>query len=363
MGRIARSVAEEFWRHWMENKVLKVEWLLTRKCDLHCSYCKIRDPKSLIGEELSFSQVTDGVSAIDRMFPRVPIVFFGGEPAVLDWLPDLVAHCESIELKYAIISNGMRALGDPDFFERLIEAGISNWSVSIDSLKGLSRGDAGIKSRAGFSSLLKFRSRGVRDLVACITVTKDNIEEVPSIIEELSRNGIWGIVTPLQVGDDTFEYSGHVPALQETRPEVVDRIAGVLYDMAKSGEFLMHNAPEYFLHWKLYFIQQDWKCSRKSCITVDADGSLKRCVDRKLELEKFSILTLEDNWEAYCEALKEPPACKGCFWDPAFETSMRASTWETSSAVDSFRHELTDAQFNRLKPETQKWWLEGVEDD
>jgi len=346
----------------MENKVLKVEWLLTRKCDLHCSYCKIRDPGSLIGDELSFSQVIDGVNVIDRMFPRVPIVFFGGEPAVLDWLPDLVAYCESIGLKYAIISNGRRALRDSDFFESLIEAGISNWSVSIDSLKGLSRGDAEIKSRTGFSSLLKFRSRGVRDLVSCITVTKDNIEEVPSIIEELSRNGIWGIVTPLQVGDDTFEYSGHVPALQETRPEVVDRVARKLFEMARSGEYLMHNAPEYFASWNRFFIRQDWKCSRKSCITIDADGSLKRCVDRKLGLEKFSVLTLEDNWEAYCEALKEPPACKGCFWDPAFETSMRASTWETADAVDSFRHELTESQLNRLHPDVRKWF-EGGEDD
>jgi len=346
----------------MENKVLKVEWLLTRKCNLHCSYCKIRDPASLLGEELSFSQVIDGVNAIDRMFPRVPIVFFGGEPTMLDWLPDLVAHCESIGLKYAVISNGARVLRDEEFFERLIDAGISNWSVSVDTMTGLAKGDAALKTLTGHQSLLRFRNRGVRDLVACITATKHNIEEIPYIIEQLSKEGIWGIVTPLQIGDDTFEYSGYVPALQETRPEVVDRIAGVLYDMAKSGEFLMHNAPEYFLHWKLYFIQQDWKCSRKSCITIDADGSLKRCVDRKLGLENFSILTLEDSWEAYCEALKAPPACKGCFWDPAFETSMRASTWETSNAVDSFRHELTEAQLNRLHPEVRKWF-EGGEDD
>lgn len=340
-------------------KVLKVEWLLTRKCDLRCPYCEIRDSRSLLGKELSLSQVIEGVNVVDRMFPRVPIVFFGGEPAVLDWLPELVAHCESIGLKYAIISNGKRALRDGRFFERLINAGISNWSVSIDSLKGHSRGDAEVKSKTGFGSLLKFREKGVRDLVACITVTKDNIEEVPEIIAKLSRNGIWGIVTPLQVGDETFEYSGNVPALQETRQGVVKIISGVLFEMAKSGRYLMHNAPEYFLSWSRYFIRQDWKCTNKSCITVDADGSLKRCVDRKLGLEKFSILTLEDCWEEYCEALEKPVECKGCFWDPAFETSLRASTWDQDVAVDSFRHELTDEQIEGLSPEARKWFKKG----
>lgn len=340
----------------MANEVLKVEWLLTRRCDLACSYCRIRDASTLQGRELSFSEVVDGVGVIQRMFPRVPIVFFGGEPSVLDWLPDLVAHCENNGIKYAVISNGRRAMRDEDFFGRLIEAGISNWSVSVDSIAGMASGDAMRKSRSGFASLLKFRDFGVRDLVACITATKRNLEEVPQIVKRLSRNGIWGIVTPLQVGDDTFEYSGRTPGLQETGIDRVRQVARRLRHMAESGKYLMHNSPEYFENWERYFIAQDWVCTKKSAITVDADGTLKRCVDRKLGLEKFSILTLEDQWSNYCEELKKPAACKGCFWDPAFETSLRAETWELGAAVDSFRHELTDRQKRMLLPDVRKWF-------
>jgi MoaA/NifB/PqqE/SkfB family radical SAM enzyme len=100
-------------------KILKVEWLLTRRCDLKCDYCKIRDNSSLKGVELDYLDVIDGVEYIHKRFPGVPIIFFGGEPTVLDWLPNLVDYCEKIGLKYAVISNSRRILSDEEYFERI----------------------------------------------------------------------------------------------------------------------------------------------------------------------------------------------------------------------------------------------------
>lgn len=337
-------------------KVLKVEWLLTRRCNLKCSYCRIRDPKSLRGEELTYEQVIAGVDIVRRLFPRVPIIFFGGEPTVLDYLPDLVKYCEDNDVKYAVISNGVRVMKDEKYFQRLVDAGISNWSVSIDSLSDLAEGDSQVKSNTGFQSLLKFREVGVRDLVSCITVTNRNIREVPSIIEKLSKNGVWGITTPLQMGDMTFEYSGFDKDLQVVSQLEVYEVSQELFHMARSGRYLMHNAPEYYQYWTKYFIRQDWKCTNKSCLTVDADGTLKRCVDRKAGLERFSLFDLDDRMAEYELALQEDFDCKGCFWDPAFETALRAETWDDKAAVDSFRHELTPTQRATLMPEVRKWF-------
>ena len=339
--------------------VLKVEWLLTRACQLKCDYCKIRDASTLGGKQLTKEQVFEGVDIINRRFPRVPIVFFGGEPTVLNWLPELVGYCEALGVKYAVISNSERVLKDELYFQALIDNGISNWSVSIDTLSGLNpTNDSELKSQKGFQALKKFRDAGVRDLVACITVTKENILEVPSIIRKLSTEGIWGITTPLQIGDDSFEYSGKTDSLQCRDEGMIRSVASKLKEMALSGEYLMHNAPEFYDMWDTYFVKQNWKCTSKSALTIDADGSLKRCVDKKGGLDKFSIFDLDslNGIKRYEREIEEPHKCKGCFWDPAVETTLRSKI-DRDAAVGSFRHDLTEVQKAKLSPESRRWFL------
>ena len=155
----------------MKPVILKVEWLLTRHCNLKCHYCKIIDSKSLKHKELSYERVIAGVNRINKDFPGVPIIFFGGEPTVKTWLPNLVSYCEKIGQKYAIISNSVYPLKNEDYLKRLIDAGLSNWSVSIDTLKNpflnffhSDTKDSYTKSMAGFKLLKKLRDMGVKNL-------------------------------------------------------------------------------------------------------------------------------------------------------------------------------------------------------
>lgn len=345
----------------MESNILKVEWLLTRRCNLKCSYCQIRKPCTLLGGELTDTEVFEGVRVINKMFPGVPIIFFGGEPTVLDWLPNLVAFCESLGVKYAVISNGVRAVTDRTYFERLIKAGISNWSVSVDSLKSLSSlsidsCDSDVKTYSGIRSLRMFREAGVKDLVSCITVTNQNIQDIPEIVRVLSSEGVWSITTPLQRGGIDREYSAFSPELECTDPKVFLPIARELKEMALSGKYLMHNSPEFYDWWEEYFHNRDWVCSAKNALTIDADGTMKRCVDSKGGLERFNIMELERDFSEYLAEVSKPHGCTGCFWDPAFETSLRAATWDRETAVKSFRHELTPEQFSNLLPDVQRWF-------
>ena len=347
-----------------ETKCLKVEFLLTRSCNLRCSYCKIINADSLKGQPLNKAQIFDGVRIINQMFPGVPIIFFGGEPTTLPWLPELVQFCEINKIKYAIISNSVKIMQDDEYFRKLVKAGISNWSVSIDTLKfdGADEIKDNVrKSYNGFEALKKFRDAGVRDLVACITVSRWNILEVPSIVKTLSENGIWSITTPLQDGDKYFEYSQ--PDSLENRCKdktIIRKIASELKAMKDSGKYLMHNESAFYEAWDKYFISQDWKCSQKSALTIDADGSLKRCVDNKGGLEGFNILTLEQNVEEYKKAILGDFVCKGCIWDPAFETERR-SFWHKDDAIRSFRHEMSEKQINNLLPECRKWFEKSDE--
>jgi MoaA/NifB/PqqE/SkfB family radical SAM enzyme len=341
-------------------KILKVEWLLTRRCDLKCDYCKIRDNSSLKGVELDYLDVIDGVEYIHKRFPGVPIIFFGGEPTVLDWLPNLVDYCEKIGLKYAVISNSRRILSDEEYFERLIQAGISNWSVSMDEIPtgvvNTRTPHHKVKGEAGFLALKKFQEHGVKDLVTCTTVTKHNIDKLPELVKFLSSHGIWSITTPLQLGGNGYDYSKGSKSDQCTDEKKIREISGELYRMARSGKYLMHNHPDFYASWEIHFTKLDWKCSHKTGLTIDADGSLKRCVDKKGGLEKFNIRSLPTKEKQYEEALAKEYTCRGCYWDPAYETELRGEWRDQKVALGSFRHELSSKQLSQLLPECRRWF-------
>jgi len=341
--------------------VLKVEYLMTRKCQLSCDYCKITDNNSLQGEEMGTEESLLMLDMISEMWPGAPVIFFGGEPTMREDLPELIARCVERDIKHAVISNSIRILKDKKYRERLIAAGLSNWSCSLDGLDGEGMIDAStaVKSSQGFDALKMMRDDyGIRDLVTCITVTKKNIGFLPEIVHALTMEGIWSICTPLQIGDDRYHYSCGNPEDLPTQRQI-ESISPILKDMAECGRYLMHNDPDWFDVWKDGFRSQDWRCHDKSLLTVDADGQLRFCVD--IELPKsIHVLDLEEPEmrEAYLKVLEEVPHCGGCLWDPAYEAIKRALDPKVGEEAGrkSYRHELSETDIKMLLPEARKWF-------
>lgn len=205
-GRFEKAFEKTF----EEMKVLKTEYMVTRKCELTCDYCKIIDPASLKAREQTTDEVLKSVDIIADNWPGSPIIWFGGEPTTRDDLPEIIGRCREREVKYAVISNSLRVLRDEEYRERLVKAGLSNWSCSLDDLDADGTVDKMTltKSSSGMRALMLMRDAyGVRDLVTCITVTKHNIDRLPGIVEMLTKEGVWGICTPLQLGGPEYDYS------------------------------------------------------------------------------------------------------------------------------------------------------------
>lgn len=342
-----------------ELPVLKVEYLMTRKCQFGCSYCKIVDDSNC-GSEMGTLEVLQMIDNISVWWPGAPIIFFGGEPTTRDDLPVAIAECSKKGVKHAVISNSKRIMEDSDYTDRLISSGLSNWSISYDgdSLEVAADSFSFEKSSLGLSALRLMRDEyGIRDLVACITVTKRNIESLPRIVEFLTKEGIWSICTPLQTPDPIFRYrysSGDRSQLPTK--EQISSISSILTLMARSGNYLMHNDPEWFQVWNEGFLTQTWKCSQKSGLTVDADGCLLKCVDIPLK-ENIHVndLCLESVVNLYYYNINLKHTCSGCLWDPAYETILRANSMPIEDGRKTFRHELTEQQIENLLPEAQKW--------
>lgn len=344
--------------------VLKVEYLMTRQCQLKCSYCKITNASSLRYKgEMATHQVLKMIELVATNWPGAPIIFFGGEPTVRDDLPMAIKKCSELGVKHAIISNSVRVLRDEEFVRRLMESGLSNWSTSYDGdTEKLSPDKSALlKSNNGLKALRMFRDKyGIRDLVTCITVTKDNIDFLPDIITKLTKGGIWSICTPLQCPPPLFRYDYSTGETHNLPSQVqVETMAPTLSAMVKSGRFLMHNESGWFELWPKWFRNQSWKCHDKSNLTVDADGSLRLCVDVPLPVSIHVLdLVIPSNAEKYAEVISRKPPCCGCFWDPAYESIKRA-TREGATQEEgrkSFRHEMTEAQISQLLPEAQQWF-------
>jgi len=342
-------------------KALKVEWLFTRKCNLSCSYCKIRR-SPLYADELDTEEAKDAVSFIGYNWPGAPIVFFGGEPTVRNDLPDVIKHAVESKVKPIVISNSLRVLEDEEYRIRLVESGLKNWSISYDGPDKMIK-DTAVrkKSSAGLRAIRMFRDQyGFDDLVACITVNKYNIDSLPKIVEFLSKEGIWSICTPLQLGGHGYDYSSGHETDMPSKVQV-ERSSRLLRRMANSGNYLMHNRSVWFDAWPDHFISQSWHCHDKSILTLDADGFLRYCVDKQLSspVSLFDLMSNEGR-ESYQNVLKQGPlnGCRGCFWDPAFEAILRGLDPEMSEdqGRSSYRHELSEEQIARLLPEARKIW-------
>jgi len=256
MERTVPDVSKQegkFEKRWSKSfekmQVLKAEWLITRKCDLKCSYCRIIDSSSLHGRpELTTQQLIDVVKMFADQWPGAPLVVYGGEPCTRDDLPELISAGREYGVKLPVISNSLRIMRDEDFRERLVRSGLENWSVSFDGAWEDQTVDKAsfLKSDKGFKALQMFRDKyGIRDLVACVTVTNRNIDNLPQILQYLTREGIHAIFTPLHIGGPEYEYGQGNPDDLPSQKQL-DEVSPQLYSMVKSGRYLCSNDAAWF---------------------------------------------------------------------------------------------------------------------
>jgi len=203
--------------------IVNSTFFVTRKCNLNCSYCQVKNKKM---SELSISEKEDALLVMKKLGVGINILF-GGEPLMLgSGLVELVEFMNNNNIPYAISSNSTKTLLDK-FKQDLIDVGLKNWSVSLDTLKidkNINK-DIRKKSNEALDALDWFKRNGVPDLHATITVTRKNIDEVKTIVSILSGMGIWSEVTPVHWSKgklyDMFPVKNKVDYLQESdRPKI-----------------------------------------------------------------------------------------------------------------------------------------------
>jgi MoaA/NifB/PqqE/SkfB family radical SAM enzyme len=160
-----------------------VFWNITNQCNLSCSHCYINaGPKAQRKEELSLNEAKAFIDDLAEM--RIPLLMLsGGEPLVRKDFWELAAYAKTKGLKTALSSNG--TLITRRVAEKIKEHGIEYVGISLDGSKNETH-DAIRNQPGSFDKSVKALKNCVEIGLKCgirVTVTKENYEEIPDLID------------------------------------------------------------------------------------------------------------------------------------------------------------------------------------
>ena len=317
-------------------------FLLTRKCNLHCGYCRISGdlnykdkPKEYPNADYYYTKEQPAkfwINLIDRLVKHNPNIFtilYGGEPTLYKDLIPLVKHMKDIGANYTIISNCSMSI-----FEQLDQlfkqvGKIKGFTASIDPPRERYTYldlDTYSKSDNGYKMLLRLMELDqIEDPVAEITCDVETILTAETLIKELTSKGICSDLTVLDIAKTLYyDFSSItdprylVPKNEEVK-EVFDRLINSDYNIHMKDTLL----PAIY-----EILPADLDCNLRinnlHNITIDADGFLRLCLRiRGVETPQYSPfdLLLPDGeptaYRSYAERAVEMDKenlCQKCSW-------------------------------------------------
>jgi radical SAM protein with 4Fe4S-binding SPASM domain len=163
---------------------------LTRRCVLSCRTCRASaigagqaDADELTGDE--WRRLIDSIAS----FARPMVILTGGEPLLRPDVYALAAHAAGRGLRVVLATCG--ALLDDASAKRLIDSGVSAISISLDGATAASH-DAIRGQEGAFAAAMRGIESAKRAGLAFqinTTVTRDNRDELPAILELAARLG------------------------------------------------------------------------------------------------------------------------------------------------------------------------------
>lgn len=167
----------------------QIVWNITKACNMSCMHC-YENAGGKNKNELSADEIING---LDRMSVAgvASVAFSGGEPSIHPHILQFIAHTEDNGMCPAMATNGY-TLADSNRCTRFVDAGLDFIQISLDGMNPAThdsfRGVNGAWEKA-VNSVKNFVDSGIFVEVAT-TVTKNNIDEIPEMIDFVSSLGV-----------------------------------------------------------------------------------------------------------------------------------------------------------------------------
>ncbi len=317
----------------LRDEILNVNWLITRNCNLKCSYCKIarmtEENKHIFQNQLNYEKIKQLIRKIYKLNDYCFLSIGGGEPLLAFNSPkkfvSLVRYLNKFKRGYGywygFISNS--TLLNESLADELVKNNLQNWSTSVDSLDVL-EGDRGVKSKSGWYWINYFRERGVPDLQILTVITKENLNQILDMVRETSKRKIWSEITildfPKNKWYDLATEINYQYAVNDIRK--FNKLMDVLYKISSKPKYYIYNLPTQFLFYKKY-LYGGYKCKKPwTSLSIDADGRLRLCY--RIRGKYVPQYTIDDIFkredevlEAFQKDMKE--VCEGCNWNCIYQ--------------------------------------------
>jgi MoaA/NifB/PqqE/SkfB family radical SAM enzyme len=274
-----------------------VHFEVTLRCNARCGFCDYwKTPAESRKDELrSYADAA-------RYFNPMLVTFTGGEPLLRRDLEELVAAVDAaVRLKYVtlITHGGMLTV------ERAValrDAGINQFSISLDYLDGRhdeARGIPGLTERI-FRTVDGMRARGIDNIRFNAVIKDDNLDQLMPIVQRAASLGCgvnFSVYTEAKNGN-----AAHV-LREPLHAELEDAIARLL-DFKRRHRGVITNSDAYLELVPRYARGELTEPCRSGerTIHVDPTGRVKRCPDFPTDF----------HWRDFRRY--EPIACNDCFY-------------------------------------------------
>jgi radical SAM protein with 4Fe4S-binding SPASM domain len=251
----------------------RMDLALTYRCNNHCIHCYNESSRAKI--EFSTDQWK---KVLDKVWEvGIPhVVFTGGEPTLMENLPDLVDYAENLGVITGINTNG-RLLSQKEYLNKLIDAGIDHIQITLESHDADIHDEIVASKGAWAQTVNGIRNAVESDLYVMTNTTllKSNSIHLGDTLNFLSELGLQTI------GLNGLIYSGRGETVNQ---EISETDLPALLEIAQShvartGQRLIWYTPTLYCH----FNPVESGLGVKGCtaalynMCIEPDGSVLPC--------------------------------------------------------------------------------------
>jgi len=321
------------------DKIQIVSWLLTRRCNLRCSYCalvrnykhmpeKYPQMKHYHQHEMSTEYVIEVLGKLKEHNPNVFNILYGGEPLLRKDLAKIVNFCNDNDIHYTIISNNTEEI--QPLLDALMDdvEYINGYTASVDPVIVMDPANVDPyrldKSLAGYAKLVAlkklFGSDYVKDPVAEITVDNESVPYLHKLVSLLTENEISSDITFVDIAKSPYYDFSNV----SDESQLVHRSdeLSIQFDKIIDDKLDVHMADKLLpAMWKILPADMDCEIERNvHNMTIDADGTVRLCLRIRgtatptlKAIDAFTPTGLNPILKEHLKRDKER-YCRGCNW-------------------------------------------------
>ena len=303
---------------------------ITRRCDLACSYCSEEFHLPISGRKAPTDMPFDKKwkEILTRWAPETEYFsILGGEPTLHKDLPQIVNFLHNQKVKFGITTDGRLSATE---YSHLVAKGLPEIALSIDSIAGNHNDkSARIKSERNFRLIHELSKVSVITpngkpvtLIACMVVSKRNIQEVHILAKLFTDMGVIFAPCPVQQGYHESLSVASNGADSAAHPSDLADVGRWLLENYKT--LLLAEPQSYYDLWIKHAsdMSRAWHCNDElRAPSIDHDGTMWGCYAYQgAESKKLHALTA--SWEEINQAFrKDMSVCQGCSWNCLYSSN------------------------------------------